>query len=257
MLDMLPALSNGLPAFYREVVPLTPEHHRGLRLEASNDYTFAAGHQTIPLTIDEFSSAQRDFPILFTVGAEPLPAVLMGVEPNANPYVDCDGRWKTDVYLPAYVRRYPFLLIRQSRDSDNFVLCIDRSAPHFATPADGQGNLFDAKGATDVTAKIMEFCIGFERGLDRTRQLGRVLTQHDLLVAPKIRITRGERSVDLAGFRIVSAARLAALADDVLAGLARDGSLAAIHAHLMSLSRIGQLEDLAGAIDALAPPVRR
>lgn len=253
MLSDLPALTDGLPSLYREVVPLTPERHRGLALRSDTGYGFAGRSHTLPITIDEFAAVQRDYPILFTTGERPAPAALLGLDPKANPYVDGNGRWKDGAYVPAYVRRYPFLLIRHSRDSDNFVLCVDRTAPHVAgSSATGANTLFDDKGATKLTEQIMQFCVGYEQGIERTRAFGDELQRLDLLVTPTIRLSKGGRSVDLNGFRAVSEERLAKLDDATLARLARSGSLSAIHAHLFSMQTLGQLEQLGLSIDTLA-----
>ncbi|MDZ4843338.1 MAG: SapC family protein [Hyphomicrobium aestuarii] len=264
MLNDLPALTDGLPSLYREVVPLTPERHRGLALRTDVGYGFAGRSHTLPITIDEFAAVQRDYPILFTTGERPAPAALLGLDPMANPYVDGDGRWKAGAYVPAYVRRYPFLLIRHSRDSDNFVLCVDRTAPHVAgtqfadaetsaaAGATSANPLFDDKGATKLTAQIMQFCVGYEQGIERTRAFGEELQRLDLLVTPTIRLSKGGRSVDLNGFRAVSEERLAKLDDATLARLARSGALSAIHAHLFSMQTLGQVEQLGSSIDTLA-----
>lgn len=257
MLNDLPALTDGLPSLYREVIPLTPERHRGLALRTDAGYGFAGHSQTLPITVDEFAAVQRDYPILFTTGERPAPAALLGVDPQANPYVDGNGRWKDGAYVPAYVRRYPFLLIRHSRDSDNFVLCVDRTAPHVAdmptaAGANGANTLFDDKGATKLTEQIMQFCVGYEQGIERTRAFGDELKRLDLLVTPTIRLSKGGRSVDLNGFRAVSEERLAKLDDATLARLARSGALSAIHAHLFSMQTLGQLEHLGQSIEALS-----
>ncbi len=259
MLNDLPALTDGLPALYREVVPLTPERHRGLALRSDAGYGFARTTHTFPITVDEFAAVQRDYPIVFTTGANPAPAALLGLDPAANPYVDGDGVWKDGAYVPAYVRRYPFLLIRQSRNSDDYVLCVDRTAPHVTGPMVGAaqsskpaGQLFDETGATKLTQQIMQFCVGYEQGLERTRLFGAQLARLDLLVAPTIRLSRNGRSVDLNGFRVISEERLAKLDDATLAELARSGALAAIYAHVFSMKTLGQLEDLGPSIETLA-----
>lgn len=253
MLNDLPALTDGLPALYREVVPLTPERHRGLSFVRDTGYEFAARTHTFPITVDEFQAVQRDYPILFTTGERPAPAVLLGLDPQHNPYVGADGRWKDGSYIPAYVRRYPFLLIRHSRESDNFVLCVDRAAPHLNGSSDRLTSLlFDDAGATTLTRQVMQFCVGYEQALERTRVFGEELARLGLLVEPTIRLSKAGRSVDLTGFRVISQERLNKLDDATLARLVRSGALAAIHAHIFSMQGLGQLESVGDSIETLA-----
>ena len=108
----LPSVTENLPPLYQALTPLTAEHHGNLGLAERQDYSFAANSNSFPLAIDEFAAAQRQYPILFTTGSSPMPAALLSVEPGTNPYVGSDGTWKSAAYVPAYLRRYPFMLVR-------------------------------------------------------------------------------------------------------------------------------------------------
>jgi hypothetical protein len=53
----------------------------------------------------------RSYPIVFA-GNGNLPVAVQGLE-RVNLFVGRDGQWADRHYLPAYLRRYPFVLIGQ------------------------------------------------------------------------------------------------------------------------------------------------
>lgn len=63
-----------------------------------------------PAVIDEFVVASRHLPIVFVpTASKPTPVFLLGAQPGENRHVDPAGAW-TGGYVPAYVRRYPFII---------------------------------------------------------------------------------------------------------------------------------------------------
>src|ERR1700749_3471534 len=99
------------PLFYQNIVPLDRARHRDLRLVRDNKpVAFAATSHIIPAVVDEFVAAARFLPILFIPAApHPSPVFLVGTRTGQNLLVDNEGKW-IDPYVPAFVRRYPFML---------------------------------------------------------------------------------------------------------------------------------------------------
>lgn len=245
----LPEITKNLPPLYNKLAPLTSEHHAKLGLKPGYNYSFAANTNSFPLAVEEFAAAQRHYPILFTVGDKPMPAVLLSVRAGHNPYVTSDGQWKAETYVPAYVRRYPFLLVRAKADQSDFALCFDTSASHVGE-TDKHG-FFASGSATQLTDSIMEFCVSYEKGIDKTRRVCAELAELDLFAEPSIKLSKKGHSVELKGLQVVSEEKLRALPDETLGKLARSGVLAAVYAHLFSLSSLGYLEGMASSLDQL------
>ena len=65
-----------LPLFYKNLQPLSSNLHAKLKVNASASAPYFATANAIPLTIDEFVSAQRFFPIVFSGGDMPVPLAL-------------------------------------------------------------------------------------------------------------------------------------------------------------------------------------
>ncbi|WP_448968297.1 SapC family protein, partial [Klebsiella grimontii] len=81
-----------------------------------------------PLTVEEFPQAARHFPIIFSTGESPVPLALMGLNEGVNTFVDGEGNVDPGIYLPAYARRYPFMLAKLQPESEELSLCFDPSA---------------------------------------------------------------------------------------------------------------------------------
>ena len=68
---------SNLPLFYNDLMPLNSRDHSTWRSASLDHAKWLVGAHAIPLTVDEFVQAQRDFPIVFSSGDNPLPLALM------------------------------------------------------------------------------------------------------------------------------------------------------------------------------------
>src|SRR4029453_11145526 len=107
-----------LPLFFRRPELLEAGKHGDLQLADQWDYSFAADTLAIPLTVAEFREAAVNFPIVFGGGDNPMPVALTSLQPERNLFVS-DGRWQPGTYVPAYVRRYPFLAVKVREKPDD------------------------------------------------------------------------------------------------------------------------------------------
>ena len=98
--------------FYERPVPLNREEHKDLRLKSVPHFKFAMRAHSVPMIGNEFAAAARDIPIFFAGNnaAEAGPIALLGLRENENLFIDNEGQWESNVYVPAFVRRYPFVL---------------------------------------------------------------------------------------------------------------------------------------------------
>jgi hypothetical protein len=123
------APNQNLPLLYRSIEPLNVTQHGKMKVRPVLDMSEVASTHAIPLTVDEFALVQRHYPIVFSIGEKPIPIALMGLNENVNVFLEKDGRpIDSSLYIPAYIRRYPFLLARVRPDSDELSLCFDPTA---------------------------------------------------------------------------------------------------------------------------------
>ncbi|EAQ30496.1 hypothetical protein NAP1_06950 [Erythrobacter sp. NAP1] len=238
-----------LPLFYKDLLPLNSRDHGDWKVSPFADASFLANTHAIPLTVDEFVDAQRHFPIVFTAGDNPLPIALMGLNDGVNCYIGEDGKLEAGVYVPAYVRRYPFMLAKLNRDSDDMSLCFDPQAGVVGASEEGQALFQPGEGdeprkPTEYTDGVLEFCRRFEQSGQRTRAFLEELKKLDVLMEGRIDITRNDmpdKPFVYTGFQMVNEEKLRELDKDVLDGLNKNGMLMLMHAHLFSMNLMRML----------------
>ena len=236
--------------FYRSAVPVTPTSHGDCHVDIGARYGFSAAANSVPLMAVEFPQAAGDYGIVFG-GARGnlIPAAVLGVRTDENLFLAPDGAWDAR-YLPAFVRRYPFVL---SGVGDRLVLCVDETFP--GLNREGRGaRLFAADGApTPYTDGILKFLQEYQTQFENTRRFCARLEALDLLEPMQAQVTMpaGE-TLSMGGFLTVGRARLKALPDAALAEMARSDEMELIHLHLHSLRNLERLgERLARRVGAL------
>ncbi|MEM9743352.1 MAG: SapC family protein [Pseudomonadota bacterium] len=238
---------NGSRSMYRNPQVLDRKAHAELRFQPSSDFSFAADQGSFPILVNEFPEAAASYPLLFVRHEDraPVPIASTGLGLDRNEFVDAAGRWQSDAYVPAYVRRYPFTFtdLGAARErSGDLVLCIDLDAPQLREEGVG---LFDAPtDSSSVADRALEFCNRFQAGYRQTLAFAEHLDTLGLFVERRFKVTydRAEqRDRVLQGCSVIDEERLQALDDDAFLELRRRNYLPAIYAHLRSLHRLVSL----------------
>ncbi|MBN8808717.1 MAG: SapC family protein [Sphingomonas sp.] len=227
-----------LPLFYNTLEPLSSDAHAGFRVRPADGAAFLVNQHAIPLTVDEFPMAQRHFPIVFSQGDDAVPLALMGMNEGMNVFIDEKGMLRDPyTYVPAYVRRYPYMLARLTPDAQELTLCFDPTSPTIGDFADGEALFADGQ-PTDLTKNILEFSQQFEEAGARTAQFMAELNELGLLEDGEITIQPdgADKPFLYSGFRMVSEEKLRELRGDQLRKIVQSGMLPLIYAHLFSLS---------------------
>ncbi len=232
-----------LPLLFNRVVGVNPEQHSALRLDRSTGYGYAATAQSVPLGLGEFEIVSRDYPILFTAGAHPTPVALLGLREGENLFVQPDGTWRPNSYVPAYVRGFPFIFVEDTAkhalyvamDPDADCLRLDAGLP-----------LFEDGKPTTTLKESMAFCAAFRDNLGAAIALGQALDAAGLLEQEEANITFTHGGASkVAGFKVVKPERLDQVSDETFLDWRRRGWLGPIYAHLNSMGRWRSVIDLA------------
>ena len=233
--------ANQLPLFYNSLAPLSSQLHPNHGLKPRADLGFTRGTHAIPVTVDEFPLVQRNYPIVFGVGENPAPLALVGLQEGENLYLGADDQWEANTYIPAFVRRYPFMLARLTPDTQELSLCFD-DASGIVVENDGE-KLFNGTDTTDTTKAILQFCEQFEQAVMRTRGFMEELTKLDLLMDGEVTIQRDglAQPAVYRGFRMVDENKLQNLRGDQARKMVQSGMMGLVYAHLFSLSLISPL----------------
>ena len=223
--------------FYTRPSRLNRVAHGKLRFTPLANFEFARKVTAIPLMAVEFPLACRQYPIIFVqnpegvVGAQAVLSLAEGI----NSFVDDKGRW-TATYVPAFIRRYPFVLAEIPGKPDDFDVAFDEESGCFH-PQKGEP-LFDDHGApTPFLQAQIDFLKNFHVEHQRTRQVLETLKTDELLMPFNVNIVRGGDKAQFAvrNALVVDEAKLAGLPSEKMGAYLTRGMLAMIYAHLISL----------------------
>jgi hypothetical protein len=229
-----------LPLLYEGLEPLNRNVHGKYKIRRLGGLERVATVHAIPVTVDEFAVVQRHYPIVFSAGNDPVPIALMGLHEGTNTFFDGKGELlEPNSYIPAYLRRFPFVLARLRDDSDELSLCFDPTSGAVGEFDEGEP-LFDGEEPSEATKAVLQFCEQFEQAGHRTQAFVNELKQAELLMEGEVAIQPegSEQPFIYRGFQMIDEEKFQNLRGDELRKLNQNGGLALIMAHLFSLSMI-------------------
>jgi hypothetical protein len=249
-----------LPLFYNALEPLNSGQHGKMKIRRIEKASMMGQTHAVPVTVDEFALLQRAYPIVFSAGGDPVPLALMGLNEGQNVFLDENGiPHDPNIYIPAYMRRYPFLLARLRPDSDELSLCFDPTSGAVGEFDEGEP-LFDGDEPSEATKAILAFCEQFETAGQRTAAFIEELKKSELLMDGEVAIQPegAPQPFVYRGFRMIDEEKLRELRGDELRRMNQSGLLALIYAHLFSLPQIRdvfarQVQQGKGPIPAQVP----
>jgi hypothetical protein len=230
------------PAGYEQIAPLQKHHRVTLPANGATPPAFGRLH-AIPISLAEFGPASRDYPLVFLSdedGNDFTAVAALGLQPGQNLFVLGDGLWDRRVYLPAYVRRFPFCMSKvavDGKESMERVICVEASALRGGGEA-----LYDRNGEPLGHWTVLERLIfDYESELARSEELCKLLGEMDLLEPFAMKAEVDGFTMQLEGMHRVNQERLESLHEDSLRRLFEAGMMDKIYAHLLSLENFRRL----------------
>jgi hypothetical protein len=232
------------PQFYQTPVMLDATAHRDWKLRPLSNALFARKAHGVMLLASEFFDAAREYAIIFVRDSGVIvPVVMLGLVEGDNLFMDDAGRWYSD-YLPAYIRRYPFILSELGEGQT--VLAVDTSCNAVITDGGEGQRIFEADGTYTETLKtiqtfVSQFHDSYNLTLAYTRELESLGLFRETSLSAIMKADGTKYSVG--GFLVIDEEKLQALSDEQVGALHRNGALRGIHTHLFSLSNVNRLID--------------
>lgn len=236
------AHGQALPVFYNNPVPISKERHGASRLLPISAAQCVGSSNAIPVNLAEFGLVSRHYPIAFVPGKNPFPVAIVGLRKGQNLFVGDDGMWAKGEYVPAYVRRYPFILMSEN-GGDSLALGIDEVE---GVVGEGDGvPIYDENGdPSENTKAALEFCKAYNTSVGPTQAFVRELIKSDLLVDRQANVVRADgEKISLTGFQVVDAEKTQDLGAETIHQWWRSGWAQAVTAHRISLLNWGSLAD--------------
>lgn len=201
----------------------------------ANPYAFCAKVRAVPLTAVEFGQAARHFPIVFHAEKDFIPLAVLGLVDDTNLFVDEHGRWEQDVYVPAYLRRYPFAVANET-GGDRLAIVVDAAFSGFSVAA--QMPFFVNGAPSPATAQMIDFCRQYEADRRQTDELMRQLQGLAVVSGQQTTYTdnRTNQVMPVANYFGVDEAKLRALPDARYLEMRASGLIGLVHAQLWSMA---------------------
>jgi hypothetical protein len=225
---------------YEKPELLTKEEHGGLGLSSvDRTYDFVKSIRAVPIVTAEVATAQKHFPIVFAGFENPTLLAVVGAFEDRNLFVNEDGTWDQNSYLPTYLRCYPFAFA--TRPDDQFAVVIDRSAAEISDKPEQP--FFDGDKLSVAVQARVDFCGQFDAERRRTKQFCERANELGLLSGQRAthRPDPGGEEKSIANYVAIDVRKLNDLDKDTLQELHQDGSLSAIFGQVFSVENWGRL----------------
>lgn len=220
------------PMFYEKPAPVSAAAHGTFSIRPELDFTHAIKTNAVPVTAPEFVMAARTYPIIF-IGDGLVPTAALGFQPDENLFVTPEGEWDRFSYVPAYVRRYPFILLGD-QGAERLQLGIDEASA--SKKADARA-LFNGEKETEIVTAALSMCEQFHQAYLFTREFSKVIADSKLVEERTldVQLANGEK-MNVGTFMAVNEEKFKALSDVTILDWKKKGFLHAVYFHLQSLN---------------------
>lgn len=226
---------------YKNIEILNLAQHKTKALKELTNFSNVAGIINAPVSFNEFYDACRDYPIFFAKDSEGkwFASALLGYN-DKNVFITADGAWKAGSYIPAFIRRYPFTLVK---DNDNVSLAFDKECCEELNETNKTRAFFNEDDTpTELSKEAMNFLLELNATAQATAEFIKELEQWELLEEKTANIIDLEgNSHNIGGFFTVNEEKLAHLGEKKRLDIFKKGAMPLITAHLISLGNIRRM----------------
>jgi len=224
---------------YNNIELITKDEHKEFGVANVEGFAHAKELTTSMITMSEYYQSCKSYPIVFAKNEEEgwFSVALLGLE-KENKFLK-DGVWKEDCYIPAYIRRYPFIYIK---NEDDLLLGFD--ADHKVSKEEaGERHFFDKdENTTEFVTNVLTFMNQVQNSTKATKEFIETLEELDLLEASNITGNNAEgKEISITGFWVLKEDKLNELTQKNKTMLCKKSYMQPITAHLISLSNIQKL----------------
>jgi hypothetical protein len=222
-----------MPLFYDSPIPLDAKEHKDLGLKSNFGLKFTKNVNAVPINMIEMPQICHFYPIGFAPDKAATPVAIVGLRDNENLFLNDKNQWEDDTYIPAYIRRYPFIFSEMPQN-DQLSLCVDLDKD--VIESKGSQPFFDEDGKpSQLSQNALEFCKSYHAAAQQTVHFGQALEASGILVERQAEINIGNgKKINFAGFRIIDESKLAELDDKTFMEWRAKGYLPFLYAHLFS-----------------------
>ena len=225
---------------YQNVEPINSIAHLKCGIKEINSFAYAKELIHAPITVAEFYESCKDYPIVFAKDAsESWSALaLIGYKDKENLFIDDKGVWEKNRYIPAFIRRYPFIFVAQE-GSEELTLAFDITCKEENCKTAERCFFDEDAKATPFLQGIMSFLTQFQNDAKATAEFIKQLDDWELLEARMANIvTPTGETFTLNGFYVINEEKLRHIGKKKKEEINAKNAIPLITAHLISLSNI-------------------
>lgn len=225
--------ASAMPLFYQKPIPLDAKKHADLSLKSNFGFDFTREANAVPINMIEMPQISAFYPIAFSPDENATPVAILGLRDKENLLLDEKGDWDQALYIPSYIRRYPFIF-SEIPNTEQLTLCIDDSDE--VIEKSDKNSFFDKEGKpSELANNALEFCKSYHAAAQQTVDFSKAVADSGILIDREAQINiTGNRRINFSGFKIIDEKKFNELDDKIILEWKSKGWLPAIYAHLFS-----------------------
>jgi hypothetical protein len=227
---------------YTQITLINSNEHKNSSVKVYSDFSYAKEMINAPITVAEFYECCKDYPIVFVKDAQNnwSASTMLGYEEKKNLFVNGKGEWEKLRYVPASIRRYPFIFVAQ--ENNQLALGVDATALSSAKE-DDERKLFDEENKpTEFINNVLGFMNQFQGDAIATANFIKQLDEWELLEERTAQITTSDqKSYQINGFYTINEEKLQHLSKKKKQDICDKDAYPLITAHLISLSNVQRM----------------
>lgn len=225
---------------FKNIVPITREAHKNKKVAPVKDFNFVSDVHIASVMVHEFSRLSSIYPIVFLENPENggfKPVVLLGLEQGENLFVE-DGKWNAS-YVPAIIRRYPFVLAKGSEEN-KYTVCIDEGS-NLLNEEEGEA-LFNEDGeGSEVIERVKQYLGELQQMEMFTEEFAKFMAENNMFTPLNMKVRVENEIKNIAGAYVINEERLNGLSNEKYLELREKQYMPVVYSHLSSLSQIERL----------------
>lgn len=228
---------------YQNLEIVNKDNHKNQSVREIKDFSYAKNIMNAPITIAEFFEACKNYPIFFAKDKNNdwFASVMLGYKENVNIFVNDEGNWDKLHYIPAFIRKYPFVFINQT-DKEELLLAVEKDCLSEDKNDEIRKLFNDNNENTEFLNNVLTFLNQFHTDSISTKEFIKQLEEWELL-EEKIAtiITQEQEQFNINGLFIVNEEKLKHLSKKKKEEICNKNAIPLITTHLISLSNIQKL----------------
>lgn len=226
---------------YNNIEIIDNVKHKNSGIKQIKNFSFAKKVISCPITIKEFYEACKTYPIVFTKDANKnwYASLMLGYKNNENVFVNDKGEWEKFSYVPAFVKRYPFVFVEHE---NKLILSVEKDYL-IEKNKDKKLSLFNDKSeVSPILKNAIDFLNKFNEDSLITKSLVEELDNYNLLEEKTVSVeTKNKEKFKINNIYIVNEEKLNGLTKKAKNEIFNKNLYPFITAHLISLTNLQKL----------------